>query len=104
MRNLRKFLLEALTAALKNPATSERLLFRTASHCSQAIIDFHLAAQYLSQTKTTLSYMTSYFAKFEQNRKVFLEFRITNVGEGKTREIDQVLRQQQSSISPVLEL
>ncbi|KAL0631137.1 hypothetical protein Q9L58_010001, partial [Maublancomyces gigas] len=73
MRNLGKFLLRALTAAMKNPAPSERLPFKKALHCTQALVDFQLAAQYLSHTETMFGYMASYLAKFENYRDLFLE-------------------------------
>ncbi|KAL0630702.1 hypothetical protein Q9L58_010450 [Maublancomyces gigas] len=99
MRNLGKFLLRALTAALKNPSPSERLPFKRALHYTEALVDFQLVTQYLSHTETTLSYMASYLAKFEKYRDVFLEFRITKIGKARALRATQVLRQHQNFVS-----
>lgn len=91
MRNLGSFRLSTLTATLKNSAPSERPPFGNALNWTQPLVDPQFVAQYLSQTETTLSYMPSYFPKFEKYMDMFPNFRITKLGKPRARRVNQVL-------------
>ncbi|KAH8144500.1 uncharacterized protein LAJ45_11475 [Morchella importuna] len=75
MRNLRRVVVGALAAALRNPGVAVRGDFAKALKCVRGLIDFHLMAQYGNHTMSTLNYMESYLQDFHKHKDIFLEFR-----------------------------
>lgn len=75
MRNLGRFVLGALAAALRNTEVAIRSDFVKALKCVWSLIDFHLMAQCGSHTMSTLDYIESYLEDFHKHKDIFLEFR-----------------------------
>ncbi|KAL0630484.1 hypothetical protein Q9L58_010669, partial [Maublancomyces gigas] len=97
MRNLGRFLLGALMIALRKPSALEGWAFKHALTCVQALLDFHLMAQYQSHTAEILTYMESYLQSFHNHKDIFLEFRKSKKAKAKATAADKFLRQVQTN-------
>jgi hypothetical protein len=103
MLNLGQFLLAALTVAFSRPITSQRPTFTKALACIQALIDFHLMAQYRSHTEQTFGYMESFLKSFHQHIDIFLEFCKSKTAKSKMRQANKTLLAAQALSMPASE-
>ena len=60
MRNLGRCLLGVLAVALRQPDSTQVILFKPALECDRALVDFNMMAEYHSHTDENMAYMENY--------------------------------------------
>ena len=86
MRNLGRCLLGVLAMALRQPDSTQVILFKGALECVRPLVDFNKMAQYRSHTDETMAYIKNYLGRFQKMKDVFLEFRVSKHTQAKIDE------------------
>ena len=60
--------------ALRQPDSTQVLLFKRALYCVRLLVNFNMMAQYQSHTPETLAYMEQYLNHFHKMKDIFLEY------------------------------